>query len=95
MTDLFDIRDNIFVNEDISKPENRVNLTLFHLQMDESFHIWFCSKLKIPISSILFPVKNSVGDRPDYIIKNNGLTIGYAEVELGDENISQLESYPE
>ena len=29
---------DIFVREDIAKPENRVNLALFHLQMDDKFH---------------------------------------------------------
>ncbi len=84
---------DIFVREDIAKPENRVNLALFHLQMDNTFHFWFCEKLGIPASSIIYPTENLSGDRPDFIIKNNDEIIGYIEVELGDENTSQLSSY--
>lgn len=39
------MNDDIFVNEDISKPENRINLALFHLQMNSNFHNWFFNKL--------------------------------------------------
>lgn len=84
---------DIFVREDIAKPENRLNLALFHLQMDEGFHKWFCEKLKIPVSSIIYPTENLLGDRPDLIVKNADRTIGLIEVELGDENKSQLSSY--
>lgn len=84
---------DIFVREDIAKPENRVNLALFHLQMNEAFHHWFCSKLGIPLSSLIYPIKNLSGDRPDLAIKNNGTLLGYIEVELGDENQPQLSAY--
>ncbi len=84
---------DIFVNEDISKPENRVNLALFHLQMVNNFHRWFCNKLNIPASSIVYPTENLSGDRPDYIVKNADKIIGYVEVELGNENKSQLSQY--
>lgn len=84
---------DIFVREDIAKPENRVNLALFHLQMNEDFHIWFCSKLCIPTNSLIYPTKNLLGDRPDLAIKNNGTLLGYIEVELGDENQPQLSAY--
>ena len=84
---------DIFVREDIAKPENRVNLAIFHLQMDDNFHKWFCNKLNIPETSTIYPTENLAGDRPDYIIRNGKKTIGYVEVELGDENKSQLSSY--
>ncbi len=84
---------DIFVNEDISKPENRVNLALFHLQMVNDFHNWFCKKLNIPESSLIYPIENLSGDRPDYVVKNDNKIIGYIEVELGDENKSQLLRY--
>ncbi len=61
--------------------------------MDNSFHIWFCEKLGIPASSIIYPTENLTGDRPDFIIRDNDVIIGYIEVELGDENTSQLSSY--
>ncbi len=84
---------DIFVREDIAKPENRVNLALFHLQMDEGFHKWFCEKLQLPVSAIIYPTENLSGDRPDLIVKDADRTIGYIEVELGDENKSQLSTY--
>ena len=85
--------ENIFVREDIAKPENRFNLALFHLQIDEDFHKWFCQKLNIPENSVIYPTENLEGDRPDFIIKDGHKTIGYIEVELGDENKAQLNSY--
>lgn len=84
---------DIFVNEDISKPENRVNLALFHLQMIPEFHDWFCDKLKISTASIIYPVQNVGSGRPDYVVKIGNNTIGYIEVELGGENASQLNNY--
>lgn len=84
---------DIFVREDIAKPENRVNLALFHLQMDDTFHTWFCRKLGIPSTSIIYPTENLTGDRPDFIIKDDDIIIGYIEVELGNENTAQLSSY--
>jgi len=84
---------DIFVREDIAKPENRVNLALFHLQMDEGFHKWFCEELQLPVSAIIYPTENLSGDRPDLIVKDADRTIGYIEVELGDENKSQLSTY--
>lgn len=86
---------DIFVNEDISKPENRMNLAIFHLQMLQEFHKWFCNKLGIPISSVIYPIENVSGNRPDFIIKDDRKIIGYVEVELGDENKHQLSTYKE
>lgn len=85
--------EDIFVREDIAKPENRINLALFHLQMNEIFHSWFCGKLGLPTSSLIYPTKNLAGDRPDLVIKNSGIILGYIEVELGDENQTQLLAY--
>ena len=84
---------NIFVNEDISKPENRLNLALFHLQMDDAFHAWFCRKLGLPADVLLYPTENLQGDRPDFAIEWNDKIVGYIEVELGDENMTQLQRY--
>jgi hypothetical protein len=84
---------DIFVREDIAKPENRVNLAIFHLQMIEEFHNWFCSKLHISNDSVIYPTENLEGDRPDFIIKEGDHIHGYIEVELGGENKSQLAIY--
>ncbi len=79
-----DVIFNIFVKEDISKPENRINLALFHLQMFDVFHNWFLEKFKLNADSIIFPVKNEEGSRPDFVVYNSfGDKIGYIEVECG------------
>ncbi len=89
MKDLFD---NIFVNEDISKPENRINLAIFHLQMDSDFHNWFLHKLGLN-SCVIYPIKNVDGSRPDFVIKNlQGELIGYVEVECGVD-VEQLNRF--
>jgi len=85
--------DDLFVNEDISKPENRINLAIFHLLMINEFKSWFCKKLNIDLSSVIYPVKNSGGSRPDLIIKNDSKDIGCIEIELGSENLSQTQTY--
>lgn len=84
---------DIFVREDIAKPENRINLAIFHLQMIEEFHRWFCTKLGLPKEAVIYPTENLAGDRPDFIIKNGQHTLGYIEVELGGENKTQLLNY--
>lgn len=85
--------DDIFVNEDISKPENRVNLALFHFQMNNEFHNWFCEKLKIETSSVIYPIQNTGSIRPDFIVKNGEEVLGCIEVELGRKNESQNSNY--
>ncbi|MFZ2724759.1 MAG: hypothetical protein WAX77_00735 [Methylococcaceae bacterium] len=87
------MNDDIFVNEDISKPENRVNLALFHLQMNDVFHQWFCERLQLPVTSIIYPTKNINANRADYIVKEGDKILAYIEVELGNENKPQLSSY--
>lgn len=84
---------DLFVREDISKPENRINLTMFHLLMIDDFRDWFYLKLNLDPSSVIYPVTNSGGNRPDMIIKNDSKIIGCIEVELGSENVSQTLSY--
>jgi len=84
---------DMFVKEDISKPENRINLAIFHLLMLDEFREWFYGKLNIVLSAVIYPVTNSGGNRPDMIIKNGAETIGCIEVELGSENVSQTLAY--
>jgi len=85
--------EDLFVREDISKPENRINLAIFHLMMVDEFREWFYRKLNIDRSSVIYPVTNSGGNRPDMIIKNGSKTTGCIEVELGSENVSQTQTY--
>ncbi len=85
--------DDMFVNEDISKHENRVNLALFHLQMNDDFHKWFCEQLGISDSCVIYPQKGREGIRPDFIVKDGEKELGCIEVELGGENKDQLNKY--
>lgn len=91
---LKEIQDDIFVSEDISKPENRINLAIFNLQIYNPFHNWFFKKLNLNPNGIIYPTKNSEGNRPDYIIRLNDKIIGYIEVECGDdpEQINRFKS---
>ena len=84
---------DMFVREDISKPENRINLAIFHLLMIDEFREWIFNKLNIDVNSTVYPVTNSGGNRPDMIIKNGEKVIGCIEVEIGNENVSQTLAY--
>lgn len=86
----------IFVNEDISKPENRLNLALLGLMNVPSFREWFVQRLHLPEDSVFYPPQNVVGNlRPDFVVtsptKEN--VYGWIEVELGSENTAQLKDY--
>ncbi len=84
---------SVYVNEDISKPENRLNVALFGLFLIDDFRKWFLAQLKLDLNSVIFPPINKSGYRPDFeIVNDKNETIGYVEVEL-DEDSSQLEKY--
>ncbi|MBI5403381.1 MAG: hypothetical protein HY959_08250 [Ignavibacteriae bacterium] len=91
--------ENIHIHEDTSKPENRVNLTLFHLLMIDEVNGFIKKRLGIPSESLLYPSPNlsveefDVCGRPDFVINLNNQTIGYIEVELGREDIEQITRY--
>jgi hypothetical protein len=91
--DLRHITDRIFVNEDISSPENRINLAIFHLQMDKDFHDYFMSKLGLPVDTVMYPVGNVGGGRPDFVLHREGDDIAFVEVELGQEDVQQQKRY--
>lgn len=86
----------IHFKEDTAKPENRVNLTFFHLLMYDEFSDYVNDKIKIDKDAVIYPSPNLVVEefnspkRPDFVIKNDNQTIGYIEVELGRENQKQL-----
>lgn len=91
--------DIIHIHEDTSKPENRVNLTLFHLLMIDEVNVFIKNKLNISEDSVIYPSPNlsveefDVCGRPDFLIKSNNQTIGYIEVELGREDSEQITRY--
>jgi hypothetical protein len=83
---------SVFANEDISKPENRINLSLFGLFLIDEFRKWFLGKLKLPLDSAIFPSCNLFGGvRPDYAIYDtNNNPIAFIEVEIGMEDTGQI-----
>jgi len=84
--------------EDTSKPENRVNLTLFHLLMNDGVKEYIFSKLQLDNDCVVYPAPNlvteefDIGDRPDFKIERDGKLVGYIEVELG-KDIAQVNKY--
>ncbi|MBV5343499.1 hypothetical protein JZU68_07780 [bacterium] len=84
--------------EDTSKPENRVNLTLFHLLMNDGVKEYIFRKLELDTYCVVYPAPNlvteefDIGDRPDFKIEKDGKLVGYIEVELG-KDIAQINKY--
>ena len=86
--------DDLFVNEDISKPENRVNLALFSLMQQDWFREWVLKKLCLPTDAVVYPPTNVRGRRPDLKVVHGCATLAMIEVELGT-NPGQAEDYQE
>ncbi|MBU0711959.1 hypothetical protein KJ762_12405 [bacterium] len=84
----------VFANEDISKPENRINLSLFGLFLVDQFRKWFLTRLKLPADAVVFPSANLSGVRPDFAVHDKqDNPIAYIEVEIGDEDQAQLKNF--
>ncbi|MGD9890820.1 MAG: hypothetical protein AB7U18_05960, partial [Dehalococcoidia bacterium] len=83
-----------FVNEDLSKLENRTNLALFGLMLIPQVRVWFLERLALPSDSKVYPPKNVSGGRPDFVVVDStGAVAAWIEVELGAENQAQLMKY--
>lgn len=87
--------DVVFANEDVSKPENRINLSLFGLFLNDDFRVWFLDQFTLPLDAVIFPSANLKGGiRPDFAVHNkDDKPIAYIEVEIGKEDIGQLQNY--
>jgi hypothetical protein len=85
----------VFANEDISKPENRINLSLFGLFLIDDFRVWFLDQFVLPQDAVIFPSKTLKGGiRPDFAVHNkDDKPIAYIEVEIGREDIGQLQNF--
>ena len=85
---------SIFVNEDMSKPENRVNVALFGLMSQDWFRMWLLEMLGLPADSIIYPPTNSRGSRPDLAVSAPGRsgTLAWIEIELAT-NVGQIADY--
>jgi len=89
-----DNTDDLFVKEDISKPENRVNLALFSLMQQDWFREWVLKRLCLPVAAVVYPSTNVHNLRPDLRVVLDGSDVAAIEVELGS-NRSQAEDYRE
>lgn len=53
--------EDLFVREDLSKPENRINVSLFGLLAVSRFREWFLARLGLPAAAVVYPSVNVVG----------------------------------
>ena len=86
----------IFVNEDVSKPENRLNLAMLALLNVATFRQWFLHRLGLPEDAVVYPPQHIRGNlRPDYVVTSPDRSVVHAwvEVELGTANAAQLAQY--
>ena len=90
------IDERIFVNENLSHPENRINVALFGLMAQDWFRTWLLLRLGMPENAIVFPPTNAGVQRPDFTIEDpaTGTTFGWIEVEIGSDE-EQLHRYNE
>lgn len=83
--------DDLFIHEDTSKPENRINLSLFGALCVPAFRAWFHARLGLPASVAIYPTTNVVGDggsiRPDFVVKADEAAppLAWIEVECGHD----------
>lgn len=78
--------DDIFVNENLNHPENRINVALFGLLSHDWLKNWLLSRLGLLVDAIIYPPENQRGVRPDFkIASGNGRTLAWVEVELGKD----------
>ena len=74
---------DLFLREDLSKPENRINVALFGLMTQGWFREWFLKKLSLPSDVVVYPPKTYKGYRPDLKAVSDDSTLAWIEVELG------------
>ena len=88
------IDERIFANEDLSRPENRINIAMFGLMAQGWFRTWLLSQLGIAGNAIIYPRTNSEAMRPDFTIEDADTreTLGWIEVEIGRDS-GQLSRY--
>ncbi len=85
--------DDMFVNEDLSKPENRINIAIFGLMPPDWFREWFLKELNLQSDAIVYPPRDAEGARPDLkVVAGDGRPLARLEVELGT-NPGQAEDY--
>ena len=83
-----DVIDDIFLNEDLSKPENRINVSMFGLMTQDWFREWLLEKLGQPRNSIVYPATTGLEVRPDLKVADpaNRSTLAWIEVERATDS---------
>ena len=89
------LRPEIFINEDLSKNENRVNLSLYSLMLIPAVREIFLYSLHLPNNSVIYPPQTTKGVRPDFVVCHENNVIAWIEAEFGSENQKQLNTYKE
>lgn len=84
--------DDMFIREDISKPENRINLALFSLMQQDRIREWLLTKLGLSTDAVVYPSKGRHSFRPDLKVVRASSTLAWIEVELGKDE-DQVERY--
>ena len=84
---------DIFIKEDLNKPENRLNMVIFGLLLNNSFRHRFLQALGIHQDAVIYKPADLKGNRPDFAIEDlEGNLVGYIEVEW-DQDPEQLDRY--
>jgi hypothetical protein len=85
--------DDLFLHEDIKKPENRINLAIFGLMCARPFRQWLQQRLQLPPEAVLYSCVNIVGTsmRPDFVVRHAETeeTLAWIEVEC-ERDAAQL-----
>lgn len=85
--------DDVFLNENLNHPENRINVALFGLMTQDWLRSWFLSQLDLPLEAVVYPPMNESGVRPDLkVTAVDGTVLAWIEVELGT-NPGQVANY--
>lgn len=83
----------VFLNENLRHPENRINVALFGLLTQDWLRGWFLERLDLPTEAIVYPPTNENGVRPDFkVVGVDGTPLAWVEVELGT-NPGQVADY--
>lgn len=85
-----------FFNEDLSKPENRINVALYGAQAIPAFWEKCREHLKLADDAVLRRVLLAGRQsRPDFQVIEGGRPTRWIEAELGGRNVDQLKRYSE
>jgi hypothetical protein len=88
------IVEELFVREDLSKPENRANVLLLAAASISPFWSRLHCELRLAADTVLRPERNTAVGRPDLVARSpNGTRIAVIECENCGENKNQSVAY--